>query len=74
MIMHRTPVPSTRIKSWAYDPETQTLQIEFHTPSDCVWEYRTVPPALWAAAQQAESPGKFFDASIKGHFEAYRLQ
>lgn len=61
--MDRRNLSSSNIKSVGYDAESQTLEIEFS--SKAVYHYFDVPIQLFDALCSAESPGKFFETSIK---------
>jgi hypothetical protein len=63
MTINRHEVESSNIASIGYDPETQTLEIEFKRGG--VYQYSDVPADVWEAFQAAESKGKFFHAEIK---------
>lgn len=62
--MRREPVKSSFIKEIGWDEGI--LEIQFL--NDQVWQYRTVPPAVWEGFRIAESHGKFFHLHIKGQY------
>lgn len=69
--MTRTPVESSQLKSVGYDPETQTMEIEFHM--NLIYQYRNVPPAIHAEMMQAESIGRYFARNIKHAFTGTKV-
>ena len=63
-------VDSKNIWSYGYDPDTETLEVQFRTKGDnpgpgAIYQYRNVPPTIWAYFQAAESKGKFFHENIR---------
>jgi len=64
--MDRKNISSTMIKSIGYDVDTSTLEIEFN--SGAVWQYYDFPESDWYQFDGSASQGKYFHASIKGHF------
>lgn len=64
--MNRIPVSSSNVSSVGYDPETQTLEIEFNNGS--IYQYFNVPQTVHEALMGASSVGKFLNAQIKGHY------
>lgn len=63
-----TPVASSALKGYAYEPATQTLFIQF--PSGNIYSYHEVSTDLWDQFQKAESKGKFYGANVAGKFKA----
>lgn len=61
--MERTSVVSRNISSVGYDPESQTLEIEFNKGG--VYQYFGVPEHEYEALMGADSKGKYFSANIK---------
>jgi len=61
--MNRTAVASSNIVSAGYDPENETLEIEFK--SGAVYQYYNVNAHLYEQFQSAPSKGQFFHAYIK---------
>lgn len=57
---------SSNLKSAAYDPDTQTLRVTFVTGS--VYEYSSVPRAVYDGLLTAPSAGRFFNNNIKGTY------
>jgi hypothetical protein len=69
-IMHRTSVSSSNLASVGYDPQTRTLEIEFHSGSS--YQYFHVPDTIYHGLMSAPSHGRYFDADIKKAGYAYR--
>lgn len=64
-----TPVAnSTQIEASGYDDASQTLALRFKR-SRATYNYQGVPPDVAAAFNVAESPGKFFGATVRGQYE-----
>lgn len=61
--MKRTEVKSSNLKSVGFDPETNTLELEFNHGG--VYRYFNVPPNKFHDLMAAESLGKYFDSEIK---------
>jgi hypothetical protein len=70
--MIRQPVSSSNLRSVGYDPETQTMGIEFK--SGGVYRYDGVPPALHAGLMGASSHGSYFHENIKGQYGDRRVE
>jgi hypothetical protein len=68
--MQRTPVTSSNLKSVGYDPDTRTLEIEFH--SGGIYQYSGVPEAVYSGLMSASSHGSYFDSHIKKAGYPYR--
>ena len=62
---------STNIASATYNDELETLDITFQRGAQ--YRYIGVHPDVWKEFSEALSPGKFFDANIKGVYEYKRL-
>lgn len=69
--MDRTPVSSTSLKSVGYDPQTQTLELEFASGS--VYQYANVPPEVHQALLEAESLGRYFIDNIEKNYTYQRV-
>jgi hypothetical protein len=69
--MERTPVTSSNLKSVGYDPQTQTLEIEF--TSGAVYQYVNVPPEIHQALIKADSLGRYFNDNIKENYSYRRM-
>lgn len=59
-------MPSTVIRTFAYDPDRRSLAVEF--VSGRRYRYDDVPPALFEALRRARSKGKFFNGHIRDRF------
>ena len=59
------------IKQFSYNPQIQTLTIEFDSGS--VYEYFKVPPSVKEELDNAPSKGQYFNKSIKGKFKHEQL-
>lgn len=70
--MERTPVSSSMIRSFGYDADTTSLEIEF-IKGGSVWLYSEFPPEQYEAMQGAESVGKFFLSQIKGKYPETKI-
>lgn len=60
-------MPSTVIKKYDYNPETQVLTIEY--VSGLVYDYLDVPKMVFDEFRGAFSKGTFLNKHIKGKFE-----
>jgi len=68
--MKTTAVESTTLRTAAYDPERELLQIEFHNRA--VYQYFHVPAHIHEGLLQAPSKGIYFNRFIRPKF-AYAL-
>ena len=64
-------VKSSNISRVGYDPDTQTLGVQFHTGP--AYEYKGVHPVVHKELLVAESPGKYFQANVRNVFETKRI-
>lgn len=64
--MRREPVTSSNLVSVGYDPETQTLEIEFKEGR--VYQYYKVPVEIYQGLMAAGSKGSYFYSHIRGRF------
>jgi hypothetical protein len=69
--MERTPVTSTNIHAIGYNPDSQTLEIEFN--SGAVYDYSDVPQSEYDGFIGADSKGKYFHANIKNRYSFMKL-
>jgi hypothetical protein len=67
--MNRIPVESSNLRSVGY--EDNILEIEFQDGG--VYQYFDVPKPIYDGLIQAESPGKYFWANIRGAFRYARV-
>lgn len=72
MNMIRKRVGSTNIRSVGYDPESNTLEIEFHSGS--VYQYFNVPQTIYDELMRAPSLGSYFYKHIRGNFKWVKIQ
>lgn len=61
--VEREPVSSSNIVSIGFDPESETLEIEFKDSE--IYQYFNVPQFVHERLMQADSIGKFFNVEIK---------
>jgi hypothetical protein len=64
--------PSSQIASVLYDPKLLELIVEFSNSS--VYKFSGVDQVAIGGWANAASPGKYFNANIKGQFEYERLE
>ena len=69
--MIRTPVESSSIRAVGYEPDTETLEIEF--ASGAVYNYAGVTQFAYDKLMAAESKGVHFATFVRPCFEATRL-
>lgn len=65
--MEHRAVESKNIQSIAHDPETDTLEIQFH--GGRIYEYRAVSAETFKNLLKSPSKGKFVNSHIKGKHE-----
>jgi len=70
--MLRQDVGSTNIRSVGYDSESSILEIEFH--SGGVYQYISVPKAIYDELMRAPSLGSYFYKHIRGNFKWVKVQ
>ena len=66
MIMRRQPVSSSALRSVGYDPQAQTLEVEF--VSGEVYHYVGVELIVYKALMRADSMGRFVNERIKPRY------
>ncbi|MGX5820087.1 KTSC domain-containing protein [Chitinophaga lutea] len=59
-------MPSSVVHSMQYDEQTRTLRIRY--VSGLVYDYKAVPPEVYAQMKTASSKGQFLNKHIKGHY------
>lgn len=69
--MTMQPVSSSNLAAVGYDPETQTLAIEFK--SGGTYEYYDVPQQVFDGLLSAGSLGQYFQSNIRGFYRYARL-
>ena len=70
--LNRVPVKSSDLHSVGYDPESQTLEIEFL--SGGVYRYSEVPESVYRSLLSASSHGKYFHEYIEGKYSYLRIK
>ncbi len=65
--MNRQSVSSSYISSIGYDPESKTLEIEFHSRG--VFQYFNVTESIYSALMSASSHGSYFHRYIKDPYQ-----
>lgn len=66
--MEHISVKSTDLRSVGYDPNSKTLEIQFHNG---LYTYSNVPESVYTSLMSAASHGKYFHQNIKGNY-SYR--
>lgn len=69
--MRRIPVESSDIVSIGYDPDENTLEVEFG--GGRIYRYREVAPDIHAQFMKADSYGSYFFAHINGRYRYQKL-
>lgn len=69
--MIRDPVASSNIASIGYDPDSETLEIEFTNGS--VYQYFNIPYALNERLMAAPSKGQFLNVYIRNGYPYSRI-
>ena len=64
--MKRQPLRSSVLRSAAYDSATAMLELEF--VSGDIYRYFAVPPSMFKALIDAESPGAYFNTHISDKY------
>ncbi len=64
--MNRHPVESSNIASIGYDPDSDTLEVEFH--SGGVYQYFDVPQHVYDEFDGPSSKGQYLASHIKGKY------
>lgn len=68
--MNRKPIQSSSIASVGYEPDTQTLELEFQGRR--VYQYFDVPEFVHQGLTTAASPGTYFSEHIRGRYRYAR--
>ncbi|MDF2434871.1 MAG: hypothetical protein JWP44_4502 [Mucilaginibacter sp.] len=71
LVIERTPVTSSNLKSAGYDAESMTLEIEFH--SGAVYRYANVPQEHFIGLITTTSPGAYFNANIRDQYPSTKV-
>lgn len=69
--MERYTVASSNIRSVGYDPQTQTLEVEFL--SSTVYQYYGVPEHMHEQMMKEQSKGRFLNTYIKNQYPYSRV-
>lgn len=70
--MEREAVTSSNVESVGYDPDTQTLEVEFKGGK--IYWYRGVPAEVHAELMAAPSAGRFLVQRIKGVYDSQQVE
>lgn len=70
--MDMVAVSSSSIRRAGYDAAVQVLRIEF--TNDRVYEYTSVPIAVYEALVSAPSIGAYFSRFVRPHYQARRIR
>lgn len=62
-----TPLASSNLAGYEYDPDGRTLRIAFHSGRS--YSYQDVPQDVVDGLSSASSPGQYFNNSIKNVFQ-----
>jgi len=71
MVISYHHVESSNIDQVGYDAESQELRVKFNSGAE--YKYSNVPGPVFADFLDADSAGKFLNASIKGQYEYERV-
>jgi hypothetical protein len=66
------PVHSSNIRALGYEPETRTMEAEFH--SGGVYRYSGVPETIYQGLMQAASKGSYFHDHIKDRYPCRQVR
>lgn len=66
-----TPVESTNLVSYGYEPSTRVLAVWFKSGE--LFHHHHVPAALWSAFQIAPSKGTFYGKAVRGKFAGTKM-
>jgi len=69
--MDRLPVQSSNIRAVGYDPDVQSMEVEFHDGS--VYLYEGISENVYEGLMSAQSVGKHFRDNIREEYEYYKL-
>jgi hypothetical protein len=64
--MERQAVSSSNLASVGYDPDSETLEVEFNNGR--IYQYYNVPLFMYERLMQAGSIGTFLNTQIKGSY------
>lgn len=69
--MERKALRSSNLNSVGYEPETETLEVEFS--SGAVYQYTRVPQSVYDSLCKAASPGALFADQVKSRYRFKRI-
>ncbi len=69
--MEREPVSSSNLASVGYNPDNETLEVEFRNGT--IYEYYNVPQFMHERLMQAASVGTFFNAELKNNYACSKI-
>lgn len=69
--LNREPVSSSNLRSVGYDSRAMVLEVEFHNGS--IYQYLSVPAALYEGLMHASSKGRFLHQYILSRFPYQRV-
>jgi len=70
--MDRQRVRSSNVRSIGYDATSSTLEVEFN--SGGVYQYSSVPEAVYAALMRASSKGHYLNDHIKDRYHCQHVR
>lgn len=68
--MQMVPASSSNLRAVGYDPNTQTLRIEFHSRT---YDYYNVPASIHSGLMNASSKGQYHHAHIKNSYRYKKI-
>lgn len=69
--MERYNVASSNIRSVGYDPQTQTLEVEFINGT--IYQYYGVPENIYDQMMREQSKGRFLNTYIRNQYPYSRV-
>lgn len=69
--MERQPVNSSNLATVGYDPNAETLEVEFK--NGLIYQYYNVPQVVFDELVSAPSPGTYFNINVKNRFATAKL-
>ena len=70
--MMRQPVSSSNLQSVGYDPNSQTLEVEFNSGS--IYQYTGVPESVYQGLMGAASHGSYLAQNIRDRYPYTRIK
>lgn len=71
MEMQWTPLQSSNLAAMAYDPDTQTLAVEFKGGGR--YQHDGVPPQVADGLRTAESAGKYYHLFLRNEYNVHKI-